>query len=395
MHILELPSFFRPHGGNFCLEQSRALKSLGHDVRILSCTQLAVTTDRFFYFNSPRGCWWEDIDGIDCYLSFVHGVPKMVRMNQQRWVARVLSMYADYKERFGRPDLIHAHCSKWAGVAAQQLALHEGIPYYITEHLSSILYRRDFGNDWELCPWAKPLIREAMESAQCVIPVSDELVEDLRPFFGDKYRYRTVSNIVDVNFFARRDWTVANGVAAPDAVSTSDGTLATTPKFRFVCLARADVHGKGFDVLADALADNWLATHDAELHIAGRGTRSLRSLFPQREVILHGELDKNGVRDLLWQCDALVLPTRCEAQSLVLLEAMSCGLPVVTTEAVPQIVRIPGACTVVPIGDAGALADAMSHVMTLTPDPAWVEQAREIVSPQAVARRLEAIFMER
>ena len=175
----------------------------------------------------------------------------------------------------------------------------------------------------------------------------------------------------------------------------ADGASDKNRPFRFVCLARADVKGKGFDVLADALKDNWLADHNAELHIAGRGTKSLRSLFPQREVILHGELDKNGVRDLLWQCDALVLPTRCEAQSLVLLEAMSCGLPVVTTEAVPQIVRIPGACTVVPIGDAGALADAMSHVMTLTPDPAWVDQAREIVSPQAVARRLEAIFMER
>ena len=383
MHILELPSFFRPHGGNFCLEQSRALKSLGHDVRILSCTQLAVTTDRFFYFNSPRGCWWEDIDGIECYLSFVHGVPKMVRLNQQRWVERVLSMYRDYKERFGRPDLIHAHCSKWAGVAAQQLAMHEGIPYYVTEHLSSILYRRDFGPNWELCPWARPLIREAMESAQCVIPVADELVEDLRPFFGDKYRFRTVSNIVDVNFFARKKGIVA------------DGASDKNQPFRFVCLARADVQGKGFDVLADALKDNWLADHNAELHIAGRGTKSLRALFPQREVTLHGELDKIGVRDILWQSNALVLPTRCEAQGLVLLEAMSCGLPVVTTEAVPQIVRIPGACTVVPIGDAGALADAMSHVMTLTPDPAWVEQAREIVSPQSVARRLEAIFMER
>lgn len=383
MHILELPSFFRPHGGNFCLEQSRALKSLGHDVRILSCTQLAVTTDRFFYFNSPRGCWWEDIDGIECYLSFVHGVPKMVRLNQQRWVERVLSMYRDYKERFGRPDLIHAHCSKWAGVAAQQLAMHEGIPYYVTEHLSSILYRRDFGPNWELCPWARPLIREAMESAQCVIPVADELVDDLRPFFGDKYRYRTVSNIVDVNFFARKKGVVA------------DGASDKNRPFRFVCLARADVNGKGFDVLADALNDDWLLHNNAELHVAGRGTFGLRRLFPQREVILHGELDKTGVRDLLWQCDALVLPTRCEAQPLVLFEAMCSGLPVVTTEAVPQSVRIPGACTVVPIGDAAALRDAMSHVMTLTPDPAWVEQACEVVSPQSVARRLEAIFMER
>ncbi|MBO7379730.1 MAG: hypothetical protein J6U31_08300, partial [Bacteroidales bacterium] len=67
MHILEIPSFFPPHGGEFCLEQSRALKNIGHEVRILSCTQLSITIDRGFYLKAPLGRWWERMDNVDCY----------------------------------------------------------------------------------------------------------------------------------------------------------------------------------------------------------------------------------------------------------------------------------------------------------------------------------------
>ena len=44
MHILEIPSFFSPYGGEFCLDQARALKAVGHEVRILSNVQLGITT---------------------------------------------------------------------------------------------------------------------------------------------------------------------------------------------------------------------------------------------------------------------------------------------------------------------------------------------------------------
>ncbi len=45
MHILEIPSFFPPYGGEFCLEQSKALQQLGHEVRILSRVQLGITKE--------------------------------------------------------------------------------------------------------------------------------------------------------------------------------------------------------------------------------------------------------------------------------------------------------------------------------------------------------------
>ena len=55
MHILEIPSFFPPSGGLFCLDQAKALAMLGHEVRILSNVQLGLTIHKKDYFTLPFG----------------------------------------------------------------------------------------------------------------------------------------------------------------------------------------------------------------------------------------------------------------------------------------------------------------------------------------------------
>ena len=388
MHILEIPSFFPPHGGEFCLDQAKALQARGHEVRILSCVELGITLDRSFYWSAPYDRWWEKVDGIDCYRSYMRALPCAVRLNQQRWVRCVLSMYFDYRARYGRPDVIHAHCTKWAGVAALRIAQKEHIPCFVTEHLSSILFHKDFGQHWERSVWAKELIRQTMESVTAVVPVSEELIEDLRPFFGKNYRSHVISNIIDVRFYGM-------GLTPEQIVERRVAQRLEQRPRRLVCLARAEIVDKGYDVLSKAVADGWLQAHHAELHIAGRGTETLRYLFPDKEVIIHGNLNKEGVRDLLWQCDTLVMATRCEAQPLVVMEALSSGIPVVATEAVPQSVRIEGGCTIVPIGAVESLREAMAYVLTLTPTSEWIEAIVRMASPESVAEQLEYLFAQK
>lgn len=69
------------------------------------------------------------------------------------------------------------------------------------------------------------------------------------------------------------------------------------------------------------------------------------------------------MRNLLYHCDALVLASRSEVQPLVLLEAMSTGIPVISTECVPQNLRIESGCTIVPIDDVEALSVAMGNMI--------------------------------
>lgn len=375
MHILEIPSFFVPHGGLFCLEQARALQARGHEVRILACTELGLTLDGLFYLTAPRGRSWIKMEGIEVYQSYYRAIPKAVQYNMARWCKMVKSMYRDYVARYGTPDLLHVHCCKYAGLAAYYIKREFHVPYFITDHLSSILFVKHFGENWSRYPDIRLQLKDAYEAADCVIPVSQELVEDLAPFFGRDYKYKVVSNIIDTDFFAYKE-----------------RSKCEDRPFRYCCLAVANVYGKGYDVLAKA----WHDMDGAELHIAGRGTdgEELSRLFAgSRNVTRHGNLDKAKVRDLLYHCDALVLPTRSEAQVLVVLEAMATGIPVVTTDVVAQSERLPGACLIAPVGDAEAFRSQMLQIQSVRCNPVFHSQVCALASPEVVAVQLEDIFL--
>ena len=377
MHILEVPSFFQPHGGLFCLEQAKALKNLGHEVRIVSNVQLGITVELHDYFMLSYRRYEHEMDGITVYQSYQRGLPKVIRYNVKRWVAIVRSMFAQYVEKYGRPDIIHAHCAKWAGYAAMLISREYGIPYVITEHLSKTIFDDEFrlvGNT----PWQIPLLTEAYQHAAKVLSVSDELPERLSVYFEKDYQWETVSNIVDTLFYQYRQREPLQGRA-----------------FRFCCLANY-IPLKGYDVLFSAFRKLRKEGLNVELHIAGRGTDTAACRNQLTDgMFTHGLMDRQAVRQLLYVSDALVLASRSEAQPLVLLEAMSTGIPVVSTEVIPQNLRLEGGCFIVPVDNADALADAMKHVVETPIDGQQIsQQVAQLASARVVGERLEKVFKE-
>ncbi len=95
---------------------------------------------------------------------------------------------------------------------------------------------------------------------------------------------------------------------------------------------------KGYEYLLMALRKMKDRGISAELHIIGDGPERIRILFTANDldltsqVILHGKLSPTEVVDLLQQADIFVLSSLSEGISNAVLEAMSCGLPVVTTD---------------------------------------------------------------
>lgn len=376
MHILEIPSFFPPHGGLFVLEQARALQTQGNKVRILACVQLGMSVDGSFYLRARRDRWWEEMNGVEVYRSYMRTVPCCIRPNQQRWCRIVQEMYEDYKQRYGRPDVLHAHCCQWAGVAARMISEREDIPFFITEHLPSGIFDYYYGKDWNKAEWARLLLKDTYEHANHVIPVSAELVDDLAPFFGNDYAFTPISNMIDVDFYAFRQ-----------------RERRTDRRFRFCCLAIGDIERKGYDVLAEALK----GLDNVELHIAGKGTESeaMQNLFAGSDaVVFHGDLDKQGVRELLYQSDALVLASRSEAQGLVIMEAISTGIPVVTTDAIPQNALVEGACLIAKVGDSVSLHQRMQEVIHVDFDPRWSDELKARVAPHVVAQQIMKVFSQ-
>lgn len=378
MHILEIPSFFTPYGGEFCLDQAKALKIMGHEVRILSNVQIALTLTPKGYFTLPYRRFEQEKDGITIYQFFQRGVPKAIRWNMRRWVSTVCDMFDDYVNRYGSPDILHAHCAKWAGYASMIISQRYGIPYVITEHLSKLVFESEFGpapcNTWQI-----PLLKACYHQAMMVVPVSEELVDNIACYFGKDYRWKVISNMIDVDFFCYKP-----------RLPREDRP------FRFCCLANF-LPLKGYDVLIPAFQRLKRSGLNVELHIAGRGTDSAECHTMLSDgITAYGLIDKEAVRELLYQSDALVLASRSEVQPLVLLEAMSTGIPVITTECAPRSLRLEGGCMVVPIDDVVQLADAMKRLINQSPidGQALSKQVREMASPQTVGKQLETIFCE-
>ncbi len=377
MHILEIPSFFTPYGGEFCLEQAKALKALGHEVRILSCVQLGATIGLKDYLCLPYRRYEHLRDEVTVCQSYQRGLPKMVRHNVKRWVGIVYSMFCDYVKKYGKPDILHAHCAKWAGYAAMRLGKAYGVPYVITEHLPSMILEDEFGKAPSTA-WQIPLLKQAYEQAAMVLPVSEELVEDIACYFGKGYRWQYLSNVVDTDFFHYQPRPSREG-----------------RPFRFCCVAD-NSYRKGYDMLLPAFEQLRGSGANAELKIAGRGTDTAKFRTQLSEgMASYGWVDRVAVRELLYESDALVLASRSEVQPLVLLEAMSTGIPVISTECVPQNLRIDNGCVIVPIDDMDALSAAMRQVMELDADGKAISEAIwHLASPEVVGRKLERLFSD-
>ncbi len=385
MHILEIPSFFPPYGGAFCLDQSKALAKQGNTVRIVACVQLGMTISKWKYLTADTRCKVKEMDGITVFYRQMRGLPKSPRLNMHRWVRAVCRMTDRYVARYGRPDIIHAHCGKWAGYAAMKLARKWNVPYVVTEHLSHLVFAKEFGTRPLEQVWQIPLLKDVYRQANLVIPVSAELVDDIAPYFGREYHWVDVSNTIDTDFF----------------VPVRRQPLQDRP-FVFCCLAMF-IPLKGYDVLLDAFCEYVdRKSSNVRLIIAGTYTDSpaLTRMVEERGlkdvVDIRGLVDKSGVRNILYESDCLVLASRSEAQPLVLLEAMSTGIPVISTEVVPKNQRLVG-CLIVPIDDAHALYEKMCEVSdnytSFDGDKISAEVGLQ-VSPQAVGKRLTELFQE-
>ena len=169
------------------------------------------------------------------------------------------------------------------------------------------------------------------------------------------------------------------------------------------CLGRL-IRQKGQDLLLP----EWEREHpdDTTLALVGPGdTDWLSGLVPTewgRSVIAYGETER--ALAWLWAADVMVLCSRYEGLPIVVAEAMSVGLPVVTT-AVDGVTGIltggdePAAGAVVPLGDMRGVIDELTRRLD-DPDlrareaAAGPLRAQSRFAPPAVTARLVSAYRD-
>jgi glycosyltransferase involved in cell wall biosynthesis len=157
---------------------------------------------------------------------------------------------------------------------------------------------------------------------------------------------------------------IYNGVD-PDDFATAHGDRQPDRELLVGFMGRL-VKGKGVDHLVHALGQAGSRLR-ARLVIAGDGPDRPRLESLAQESGLDGRINYIGVVSdvpAFWRkCDIAVVPTAelDEGFSMVTLEAMSCGRPIIATRsgAIPELVIDGESGTLVPCGRAGPLADAL------------------------------------
>lgn len=165
-----------------------------------------------------------------------------------------------------------------------------------------------------------------------------------------------------------------------DIASFSPAVAREEKIFRFVFVGSITVQ-KGVPLLLEA----WrrLAPLGAELWLIGPLSPAAKELLPTLPGLrVFGQVPSADVPKILQQCDVFVFPSFFEGFGLVILQAMACSLPVITTTSTagPDLISTPGdGGWIIPTGELEPLMASMEYCLARRADmPEIGRRARAI-----------------
>ena len=366
-----VPSEKDPLWGCFEFDQARALKSIGHKVVVLS------VDERVRFYKRKIGLTHKVVDGIDCYnyclfpkkISELFGfnVSSKVSFNHYDFVLRKI-----VKEH-GIPDIIYSHYLTTSYVATL-LKKKWNIPLVAIEHWSEI-------NKDKLNSWVNKVGQLTYNNVDRLISVSLSLQDRIVQHFG--VNSLVIHNMVGADFFNQTNKFNFDG------------------KIRFVTTGRL-VYGKGFDLLPKAFAKLNLPKEKWEMIIIGGGEeyvdlqKQINEVNLQGNIHLLGQKTKTQVVDILKNSNVFILPSRAENFSVAVLEALACGLPVISSicggirECIFDFNGL-----LFPVDDVDALANSIKSIFEnyQSYDRAKIaEDCKSRFSPEVIALQLTDVF---
>lgn len=314
MHILILPSGYptkeEPLRSIFFKEQAIALKESGHKVGVIYSETRRITNIN--YENLKRNHFqvsYTEEDRVDTVR--LHGWNVLMMRNflgVNLWVKQTISLYKKYVSKYGKPDIIHVHCGLYGGLAAKYIKDMYSIPYVITEHSSLVL--NNILNDYN-----KNILKIAYDNANCLISVGEKLKDSMMEYTTNKI------------------------VVIPNIVNTDEFKVCNNKreKFRFLSVAYLKKN-KRIDLVIESFNRLKKKYDNIELYIGGAGPEReyLKEIIYKhnidKDVKLLGEVSREDLPDCMGNADCFVLPSMFETFGVVYIEALACGVPIISTK---------------------------------------------------------------
>jgi glycosyltransferase involved in cell wall biosynthesis len=275
------------------------------------------------------------------------------------------------------PDVIHAHVYE-AAVPAVLIGRRHGVPVVVTEHSSKFP-----GGDLRGLDWWKA--RFAFSQAQVVMPVSRFLLRAIQAC-GIRAYYQVIPNPVDGKvFFPKKKIGKRCGPYRLLAVGLLDSA-----------------HKKGIPFLLNSLVLLRRFRRDWHLDVVGEGpARALYQRMAEkkglsRDITFHGPKCSEDVAKQMRQADVFVLTSPTETFSMVTVEALMTGTPViVTASGGPEEYVSDQVGMLIPAGNEMALCEGLNAILNRLErfSPGHISQyAASHFSTEAVGHRLDRVY---
>lgn len=277
-------------------------------------------------------------------------------------------------------SLIHAHAGSVSSMATISSARRHGIPSVVTYQGSEVhTTLRDHRKGWQLC-------RDSFRLADLNLCVSRSLEKILRQSAQPTGRCEVLLRGVDLaKFFPSVQLTVFPRVLFVGHIQRAKGVfdlLKVWVKVRSTCPgASLTMVGQDFT--------NGVFFEEA------------KALGVDHSITMTGLLPSSAVAVVMRKSRLLCLPSHAEGTPNCVMEALSCGLPIVATRVggIPDIVEQGKSGLLVRQGDVEGLAEALIGLLDnsdLCTQMGRVAQAfaREHLDGQKTARRLVELYTE-
>ena len=264
-----------------------------------------------------------------------------------------------------KPDLIHLQDVATIGIMLRDVGREKNIPVIITNHFS-LEFALSYVKLKFLQPISKILLVRYLinfhNKCDLVITPTETIAKQIRSW-GVKTRVLAVSNGIFYDRFAKQ---LSRQKIAQFKL---DYHLPDNPIVLYTGRIDKD---KSIDVIVRAIPD---IVKYVNAHFVFAGTGDLipemeqlaEDLGVRKDITFLGRLDHDsGEFVALYKCASVfTIASTIETQSLVTLEAMSAGLPVVAVKfnALPELVKEEVNGHLFPVGDSKALAKAVVEIL--------------------------------
>lgn len=282
--------------------------------------------------------------------------------------------------RFQNLDILHVHYAiphASSGVFARQILKREYgkyLPVITTLHGTDITL---VGKDASF----SPVVSYSLHESDGVTAVSGFLAQSTRDTFDTNVEIKVIPNFIDLKRFQKLDKQHFRKILASD----EEKVLIHTSNFRKV--KRIEDCISIFNIVRKKMPAKLLMVGDGPERV--HAEERCRQLNLCEDIKFLGK--QQSVEELLAISDLFLLPSGSESFGLAALEAMACGVPVISSDTggLPEVNREGFSGFLCPVGDTAQMAEKALQILST---PESLKQFSKQAMEQAATFELSKIL---